>query len=171
MMAWISPASTLRSRPWRIFRPAISARRPRISRSGVIGNCLRYMVDTASSSDAAFQRDRNQLLRLDREFHRQLLQHVLDEAIDDKADGFFLAQSALHAVEQHVLGYFRGGRLMLEQRRGILRLDIGHGMSAASVADQERIAGREVACAGSFPVCGNEAAIGVLRDAGGDAFT
>src|SRR5260370_4995447 len=103
MMAWISPALTVRSRPWRIFRPAISARRPRISRSGVIGNCLRYMVDTTPSPDAAFQRDRDQLLRLNREFHRQLLQHVLDKAVDDNADGFLLAQPRLHAVEQHVL--------------------------------------------------------------------
>src|ERR1700730_6945097 len=55
-------------------------------------------------SDRTFQRDRNQLLRLDREFHRQLLQHVLDKTVDHEADGFFLAQPALHAIEQHVLG-------------------------------------------------------------------
>src|SRR6266567_7465765 len=117
MMAWISPASTLRSRPWRIFRPAISARRPRISRSGVIGDCLHYMVDTASSSDTAFQRDRNQLLRFHRELHRQLLQHILHKPIDDEAYGFFLGEPALHTIEQHVLRYLRRGRLMLEQRR------------------------------------------------------
>src|ERR1700730_12397198 len=66
-----------------------------------------------------FEADRDQLLRLDREFHRQLLQHVLHKAVDDEADGFFLAQPALHAIEQHVLGNLRGGRLMLEQRRRI----------------------------------------------------
>src|SRR4029079_5152879 len=34
------------------------------------------------SADRAFEADRNQLLRLDREFHRQLLQHVLYEGGD-----------------------------------------------------------------------------------------
>ena len=34
--------------------------------------------------DRAFERDRDQLLRLDGELHRQLLQHVLDEAVDDE---------------------------------------------------------------------------------------
>src|ERR1700730_1406672 len=78
------------------------------------------------SANTACQRDRDQLLRLDREFHRQLLQHVLHKAVDHEADCFFLAQPALHAVEQHVLRYLRRGRFMLEQRRGILRLDIRH---------------------------------------------
>src|SRR6186713_1095283 len=34
------------------------------------------------SADRTFEADRNQLLRLDRELHRQLLQHVFDEAVD-----------------------------------------------------------------------------------------
>src|SRR5258707_471128 len=58
---------------------------------------------------------------------------------------------------------------MLEQRGRILRLDIGHGVRAAFVADQKRIAGGEVARAGRLAMRGNEAAIGVLRDASRDA--
>src|ERR1700759_4377090 len=88
-------------------------------------------------TDRSLKRDRDQLLRFDREFHRQLLQHVLDEAVDHEADGFFLRKSALDAVKQHVLGDLRGGGLVLEQRRGILGLDIGHGVRAALVADQK----------------------------------
>ena len=116
-----------------------------------------------------FQRDRDQLLRFHREFHRQLLQHVLHKAVDDEADGFFLAEAALDAVEQHVLGDFRRRRFVLEVRRRILRLDIGHGVRAAFVADQERVAGGEVARAGRLAMRGDEPAIGVLRHAGRDA--
>ena len=36
------------------------------------------------SPHAPLERDRDQLLRLDGELHRQLLQHVLDEAVDDQ---------------------------------------------------------------------------------------
>src|ERR1700704_1311228 len=115
-----------------------------------------------ASSNRTFQTDRNQLLRLNREFHRQLLQHVFHETVDHEADGLFLRQPALHAIEQHVLGNLRRGRFMLEQRRRILGLDIGHGMGAAFIADQQRVAGGEVARTGRLAMGGDEAAIGVL---------
>ena len=60
---------------------------------------------------------------------------------------------------------------MLEARRGILRLDIGHGMGAALVADQKRIAIGEVARTGGTPMRGDEPAIGVVRMSRRDAFT
>src|SRR3977135_2696250 len=122
-----------------------------------------------SLSDRAFQRDRDQLLRLDRELHRQLLQHVLYKAIDHKTDGLFLPQPAPRAIKTHILGNLRGGRFVLEQRGGILRFDIGHGVRAAFVADQERVAGRKIARAGRLAVRGYEAAIGVLGNTGRDA--
>src|SRR5436190_17321812 len=77
-------------------------------------------------SDAALQRDRDQLLRFYRKLHRQLLQHVLHEAVDHEANRFFLAEAALDAIKQHVLGNLRRRRFVLERRRRILRLDIGH---------------------------------------------
>ena len=98
-----------------------------------------------------------------------MLQHVLDEAVDDQRHRFFLAQSALHAIEQHVFGNLRRRRLVLEQRRRVLGFDIRHGVRAALVADQQRIARGEVARARRLAMCGDEAAIGVLRHAGGDA--
>src|SRR5215475_13766272 len=103
MMAWISPWFTVRSRPLRICRPSISALSPRISRSAVIRYLLACLV-RPSSAHASLERDRDQLLRFHRELHRELLQHVLDEAVDDEADCLLLAEAALDAVEQHVLG-------------------------------------------------------------------
>src|SRR5262245_44487807 len=53
------------------------------------------------SSHAALQADRDQLLRLDGELHRELLQHVLDEAVDHQGGRLLGRQAALPAVEQH----------------------------------------------------------------------
>src|SRR6476620_5360939 len=197
MIAFTSPLFTVSESPWRISRSSTLTWRFLTSSSGIAflpffprPEKLRRRVSKDETDDflshpsrrpparppqgealsnRTFQRDRDQLLRLDREFHRQLLQHVLHKTVYHEADGFLLRQPALHAIEQHVLGNFRGGRLMLEQGGGILRLDIGHGVRAAFVADQQRVAGGEVARAGGFAMRGDEAAIGVLRDAGGDA--
>src|ERR1700722_16940906 len=96
--------------------------------SSVCSSCLGSAEAAISKEEAlthaSFETDRDQLLRLGRELHRQLLQHVLDKAVDDEADGLLLAQPALGAIEQHVLGDLRGGRLVLEGRRRVLRLDI-----------------------------------------------
>src|ERR1700751_3086434 len=100
-------------------------------------DCFAALAMTASSH-AALQRDGDQLLRFYRKLHRQLLQHVLDKAVDDEADRLFLREPTLGAIEQHVLGNFRGRRFVLEQRGGILGLDIRHGVRAAFVADQKR---------------------------------
>ena len=62
----------------------------------------------------AFERDPDQLLRLDGELHRQLLDDVLDEAVDDERDRLLLGEAALHAVELLVLGDLRRRRLVLE---------------------------------------------------------
>src|SRR5262249_27242014 len=75
---------------------------------------------TPPSADRAFKADRNQFLRLDREFHRQLLQHVLDEAVDHQRHRLLGREPALAAVEQHVFGDFRRRRLVLEHGRRIL---------------------------------------------------
>src|SRR5437763_1707954 len=73
-----------------ILRPVI-LRWPRKRPSNECGPKLAY---------AALQRDRDQLLRLDREFHRQLLQHVLDEAVDHERDRLLGREPALAAIEQ-----------------------------------------------------------------------
>src|SRR5439155_2206424 len=49
----------------------------------------------AWSSDAAFQRDGDEFLGLDGEFHRELLEHVLDEAVGQHVQGLLLREAAL----------------------------------------------------------------------------
>src|SRR6266436_2581592 len=144
MMACTSPLFTVSESPWRISRSSTRTCRFLTSSSDITFFRF-FLVLSRRLSNRTFQRNRDQLLRLDREFHRQLLQHVLDKTIDHEADRFLLRQPALHAVEQHVLGDLRGGRFVLKQRRGILGLDIGHGVRTASIADQERIAGGKIA--------------------------
>ncbi len=63
-----------------------------------------------------FQRDANQLLRFHREFHRQLLQHFLAEAVDDQRHRFFRAQPARLAIEKLVFGDFGGGGFVFDAR-------------------------------------------------------
>ena len=58
---------------------------------------------------------------------------------------------------------------MLDHGGGILRLDIGHRVRAALVADQQRVAIGEVARALGPAMRAHQAAIGVLRFAGRDA--
>ena len=67
----------------------------------------------------------------------RLLQHVPDEAVDDQCNGFLPRETALHAVEQLVVGDLRRRRLVLDVGRGILGLDIWHRVGAAVVADQQ----------------------------------
>src|SRR3954451_24499454 len=132
MMAWISPGLTVSDRPWRISRSSTRTcrfltsnngiaffhfllrpepRRGRISKDGtdnLLSHPSRWSPGGPSQeealSDRTFQRDRNQLLCLDREFHRQLLQLVLHKTVEHEADVFFRQQAVLHAIEQHVLG-------------------------------------------------------------------
>src|SRR5271170_2853245 len=89
MIACTSPAFTVRSRPLRISLPSISTCRFLTSSNGIepltlSSGCHFFEKAGPDLSDRALQRDRDQLLRLDREFHRQLLQHVFDETVDDK---------------------------------------------------------------------------------------
>src|ERR1700676_1768612 len=144
MMACTLPFSITRSRPSRIFLPSTSTCRFLISNSGIIVSRCAQAFPPASSSPggpvafrrnpagsassavlphAALEADRNELLPLDREFHRQLLQHVLDESVDHQRHRLLGGKPALHAVEQRLFGDFRGRRLVLEHGGGILRLD------------------------------------------------
>ena len=119
--------------------------------------------------DAPLQRDADQLLRLGHELHGELLEHVAHKAVDDQRHRLLGRKPAAQAVEQLVIGDLGGGRLVLEGRARVLRLDIGHGMRAAFVADQQRIAAGEVPRIGGAAMRRDEAAIGVVGVARGDA--
>src|SRR5207248_10542236 len=81
-----------------------------------------HSFPTRRSSDlAAFEADREQLLRLDREFHRQLLQHLLAEAVDDERQRILVREAALPAIEHLVLADLRCRRFVLDARRGVDR--------------------------------------------------
>src|SRR3984957_17598666 len=150
MMACTSPLFTVSESPWRISRSSTRTCRFLTSSNGI--TFFRFFssrgAPKAALSNRTFEADRDQLLRFPREFHRQLLQHVLDKAVDHEADRLFLAQPALHAIEQDVFRNLRRRGLVLEQRRGILGLHIRHRMGAAFVADQKRVTGGEIARAG-----------------------
>src|ERR1700732_744437 len=122
-----------------------------------------------TSADAPFERNRDQFLRFHREFHRQLLQHIAHEAVDDQSRRLLARKPTLHAIKQLILGNLRRRRLMFELRAGGLRFDIRHRMGAARIADEQRIAIGEIAGAGRFPVRRNLTAIGILRSARGNS--
>src|SRR5581483_3991666 len=150
-------------RSWRRLPPGRSAGRHPHSRDSS------SRARGGRSPDAPFEADPDQLLRLDGELHRQMLDHVLDEAVDDERHRFLGAESAAPGIEELVVGYLRGGRLVLEVERGVLGLDVGDGVGPALVADEERIAVGVVAGALRLAMAGDEAAIGIVGMAGGDA--
>ena len=91
MIACTSPAPTRQVDPLQDLR-ALRERACRflisdIMRSAELGSCGNFQI---ASADAAFEADREQLLRLDRELHRQFLQHLLAEAVDDQRQRIFL---------------------------------------------------------------------------------
>src|SRR5437764_9302036 len=97
-------------------------------------NNSRVMVSSLiSSADTALEAHRQQLLRLDGELHRQLLQHFLAKTVDDQRQRILIREAALAAVEQLVLADLRGRRLVLDLGRRIAHLDVGHGMGAAAI--------------------------------------
>ncbi len=115
------------------------------------------------------KRNPQQLLRFDRKFHRQLLQHFLGKAVDDQRHGFLGIQSALHRVEHLVVGNLARRRLMLDLRAGVADFDIGDGVRAAQRPEQQRIALGEIAHALGIGRNAHQPAIGVVAVSGADA--
>src|SRR5271168_1490570 len=104
--------------PLRISRPS-SSRACRLSISSINEPFDIYSDRSGNRPDlpdTAFETDGKQLLRLDREFHRQFLQHLLAEAVDDQRHRIFGAQPALTAVEQLVVADLGGRRFVLDPR-------------------------------------------------------
>src|SRR5262249_895993 len=156
MMACTWPASTVRSMPRRISRPAVLA--------------CRFLTCSITSPHASFEADAEQLLRLDRKLHRQLAEDLFAEAVDDHIDGILGREAGLPAVEDLVLANLRGRGLVLDPCGAVLDLEIREGVRAALVADQQRVALRVVArAAGAFRDL-HQPAIRVLSMPGRDAF-
>src|ERR1700755_3103838 len=97
MIAATWPAGIVRSMPFRIALPATLTCRFSISSMITLG------LSVLRLTDAAFQADADELLRPHGELHRQLLQDVAAESVDDHRDCFFRAQAALATVEELVV--------------------------------------------------------------------
>src|SRR5262245_18570362 len=131
MIACTWPAAISRSMPRRIWRPP-----PRTCRFSIASNGL---------SNAALQRDAQQLLRLDRELHRQLPEHFAAEPADDHVHGVLGREPALAAVKDLVFADLRRRRFVLHARRRILDVEVRERVRAALIADEQRVALRVVA--------------------------
>src|SRR5436190_5821681 len=150
MMAWTSPALTLRSMP---------------RRSGVLPTCTwRLWISSMvmSLADAAFQTDAEELLRFHGELHRQLTEDLPAESADDQVHGVLGREAALAAIEDLVLVDLRGGRLVLHSRRRVLDLQVRECVGAALITDEQRVALRVVARAVCLLADLHHAAVGVL---------
>src|SRR5262249_2567883 len=170
IIACTSPLLTVRSMPRSISRPSTLACKFLISsiapfsnalsalslilRSPAIENCKLARVNPATDhwppttdhclTDAALEADAQQLLRLDREFHRQLFEHLLAKPADDEIHRLFRGQPSLAAVEDLVFANPGSRSLMPDLGRWILYFEIREGMCSAFIAHQQRIALRIV---------------------------
>src|SRR3712207_5329026 len=165
MIACTSPGPTASERPLMIFLPSTLTCRSLISsmtiRSLPILGC--------GSADAAFKGDAEELPGLDRELHRQLLHHLAAEAVDDERHRVLLGDAAGAAVEELVVADIARGRLVLALGTAVPDLDVGHRVRAALVADQEAVALGMDARALRALHHPDQAAVGAVRAAGGDA--
>ena len=108
-------------------------------------------------------------MRFHGELHGEFAEDFLAESMHDHRHGIFAGDAALAAVENLVFADFRGGGFVLHLRRGVAHFQIGEGVRAAFVAEQQRIALRVVARAGGRFQNLDAAAIGVLPVSGRDA--
>ena len=120
-------------------------------------------------ADRAFQGHAQERLGLHRELHRQLLEDVLAEAVDDHAHRVLLGDTAALAVEELVLADLGGGRLVLHGGGAVADLLVGEGVGTALVADQQGVALGEVARPLGPRADLHQAPVGLVAAPGGDA--
>src|SRR5579862_2292803 len=138
MMACTSPALTDSDTPRRIsFPPAVAWR---------FSICSTVDPDSGLVlPDRPFERDAEELLRLERELHRQLLEDFPAEPADDQRDRVLGREPALLAIEDLVLPDLRGAGLVLGGRAVVRDLDVRERVRTALVADEHGVALRVVA--------------------------
>src|ERR1041385_8544809 len=134
-----------------------------------ISNQYSVFSPTGGLADAAFQADAQEFLGFDGEFHGQLAEDLLAKAVHDHVHGVLGGDAARVAVKDLVLADLRRAGLVLDTRRGVLHFDVREGMRAAFVADEQRIALREVAGAGRAFQNLDLAAVAILAAPGRDA--
>src|SRR5437667_740856 len=115
-----------------------------------------------SLTNATFEANGKEFLRLDGEFHRQLFQHLFAETVDDERQRVLAREAALVAIEHLVVADLRRRRLVLDARCRVTDLDVRHRVGAALLADQQGVALRVIACVLSLRQDLDEATVGVL---------
>src|ERR1051326_723236 len=118
----------------------------------------------------ALQAHPQELLRLYRELHRQLAEHLLAKPIDDHIDCVLRRQASLVAVENLIFTYLGSRGFVLNPGRAVFGFNIGKGMSPTLVAQQQRVALGKVARVQSALLNLHQPAIAVLAMPGGDSF-
>src|SRR5262249_18713856 len=119
--------------------------------------------------DAPLQTHPKQFLGFHRELHRQLAKDFFTEAIDDHVDGVLGRQAALLAIEDLVLTDLGSGSFVFHLGTWVFDLDIGEGMGAALIAQEQGITLAVITAVGSVFENLYLAAVGVLAAAGGDS--
>src|SRR5689334_5790728 len=145
--ACTSPGSMVRSMPRRIGLSPTEAVSPRISSrdmknrvQGPGAEARGSDPDTQWSADASFECYSQQLLRFQRELHRQLLEYFLAEAADNHAHRLLRAEAALLQIEDLVFTDLRRRRFVLDDRAVVRDLDVRERVRAAAIADEHRVA-------------------------------
>src|SRR3970040_425972 len=133
MIACTSPRLTVRSSPLRISASPAAGWRCRTSSSGR----LWFLPPGLPLASGPFQTHLQQLRGLHRELEWQLLEHAPAKAVDDHLLGVLLRDAALPAVEELVIADLGGGGLVLHAGRRVAHLDVGHGVRAPLIADQQ----------------------------------
>src|SRR5262247_859640 len=91
----------------------------------------------AALANTPFEPNPEQLSSFDRKFHRQLLQHLLAEAVNDCRNGILDGQSALLAIEDLVFTYFGNGGLVFNPRGRVFDLEIRKSVRTTFITDQK----------------------------------
>ena len=71
------------------------------------------------------------------ELHRQFPEDLFTEATHNHVDRIFFGDAALFAIEDLILANLRRRCLVLDARRAVLDLEVGEGVRAALVANQQ----------------------------------
>src|SRR6266542_2072970 len=77
------------------------------------------------------------LRSLHSELKRQLREDTLAEAVDDHVLRVLFLDAALHQIEELIVAYLRGRRLVLHVCRWVPDLDVWHRVRPALAADQK----------------------------------
>ncbi len=91
-------------------------------------------------SDASFEADTQKFLRFHGKLHGELAEDLLAETADDHRNGIFGRDSALPAVEQLIFTDLRCRGLMFHPGGAVHHLEVRERMSAALIAQKQRVA-------------------------------